>query len=142
VRHGEYREIERRIHQSPRLIRYDLDAEVFEESKDRGRIRRPRGIVIAGDQDDRRVGQRRAKALELAKGEHDGGVGRANGVKEVSGDDDGIGTRGDHAVNRPAKSQGNIGFTLIESGGGLSVVLPDAEMGIGEVSELHPRNVS
>jgi hypothetical protein len=37
---------------------------------------------------------------------------------------------------------GDIGLALIDAGGGLPMVLPDAEMGIGDVGQFHSRNVS
>ena len=94
--------------------------------------------MIAGDEDDRRVGQRLAQPLELMEGEDDRRVGGANGVEEVPGDDDGVGARRDHAVDRGAKGVRDVGFPLVDAARGLPVVLPDAEMGIGDMGEFHP----
>ena len=52
------------------------------------RSRRARGVVVARDEDDRRVGQRLAQALELPEGEDDRRVSGPDGVEEIAGDDD------------------------------------------------------
>ncbi len=87
-------------------------------------------------------GKRLPEPLELPEGEDDRGVGGADGVEQVAGHDDRVGTRRDDAVDRDAERLGDVGLTLIDAGRGLSVVLPDAEVGIGDVGEFHPRNVS
>ena len=100
VRHGEDAEVERRIHQPPCLVARHVDAQLLEEPQDRAGLGGPRRVVIAGDQHDRRLGQRLAQPLELAEREDDGGVGRADGVEQVAGHDDGVGARRDDAVDR------------------------------------------
>jgi hypothetical protein len=37
---------------------------------------------------------------------------------------------------------GDVGLALVDAGGGLPMVLPDAEMRIGDVGEFHTINVS
>ena len=93
--------------------------------------------MVAGDQHDRRVGQRLAQPLELAEGEDDRGVGRADRVEEVAGHDDRVGPRRDDAVDRRAEGVGDVGLALIDAGGRLPVVLPDAEVRVGDVGEFH-----
>ena len=99
MRHGEHREIERGIHQPPRLVGHDVTPTSSNSRRMLAGLRRPGRVVIAGDQHDRRAGQRLAKPLELPEGEDDRGVGGPDGMEEIAGDDDGIGTGGDHAVD-------------------------------------------
>jgi hypothetical protein len=99
--------------------------------------RRARGVVVPGNEDDRRVGQCLAQPLELAEGEDDGGVGGPDGVEEIPGDDDGIRPRGDHAVDRGPEGVPDVGFALVDAKWRLTVVLPDAQVGIGDVGEFH-----
>src|SRR5687768_14869015 len=93
--------------------------------------------MIPRDEYDRRVGQRLAKPLKLAEGKDYGRVGRADRVEEIAGNDDGIGRRGDDSVYGGAEGVGNIGFALIDAGRSLPVILPHAEMRIGDMSQFH-----
>ena len=140
--HGEDAEVERGIHEPARLVARDVDAELLEEPEDRSGLGRPGRVVVAGDQHDRRVGQRLAQPLKLAEGEDDRRVGRADRMEQVAGHDDGVGARRDDAVDRGAEGLGDVGLALIDAGGGLTMVLPDAEMRIGDVGQFHSRNVS
>ena len=90
---------------------------------------------------DRRVGQRLAQPLELPEGEDDRRVGGADGVEEVAGDDDGVRARGDDPVHRQAEGAGDVGLALVDAGRGLAVILPNAQVGIGEVGQFHTGNV-
>ena len=36
-----------------------------------------------------------------------------------------------------AEGEGDVGLTLVDAGGGLSMVLPEAEMQVGEVGDFH-----
>jgi hypothetical protein len=98
--------------------------------------------VVAGDEDDRSVGQRVAEALELAEGEDDGGVGRAHRMKEIAGQEHRVGPGRDHSVNRRTEGVRHIGLSLVDAGGGLPVVLPETEMRVGYVRQFHTTNVS
>ena len=93
--------------------------------------------MIAGDQHDRGVRQRLAEPLELAEGEDDRGVGGADGVEQIAGDDDRVRARRDDAIDGQAEGVSDVGLALVDAGGGLPVVLPDAEMRIGDVGEFH-----
>ncbi len=93
--------------------------------------------MVSGDEHDRSVGKRLAKPLELPEGEHDGGVGGPDGMKEISGDDYRVRPGGYHAVNGGAEGAGDVGFPLIDAGRGLPVVLPDAEVGVCDVGQFH-----
>ena len=142
MRHGEHAQIERGIDEPARLVARHVDAELLEQPEDGAGLGRSRRVVVAGDQHDRRVGQRLAEPLELAKGEDDRGIGRPDRVEQVAGHDDRVGPRLDHAVDGGAKGVGDIGLALVDAGGGLPMVLPDAEMGVGDVGQFHSRNVS
>ena len=97
--------------------------------------------MVARDEDDRRVGQRLAQPLELLEGEDDRRVGGTDGVEEVAGDDDGVRARGDDPVHRQAEGAGDVRLSLVDAGRGLAMILPNAQVGIGEVSQSHTGNV-
>ena len=97
--------------------------------------------MVAGDEHDGRVGQRLAQPLELLEGENDRGVGGADRVEQVADDDDGVGTRRDHPIYRLPKGVGDIRLALIDAGGGLTMILPKPQVGIGEVGQSHMLNV-
>jgi hypothetical protein len=63
-------------------------------------------------------------------------------VEQISGHHHRVGPRRDHAVDRVAEGVRDIGLALIDPGRSLPVVLTDAEMRVGDMGELHPRNVS
>ena len=98
--------------------------------------------MVAGDQDDRSVGNGFAKPLNLTEREHDRGVAGSYGMEEVAGDDHGVGASGNHAIDRGAEGLCHVGLALIDTGRCLTVVLTDAEVSIGDVGEFHSRNVS
>ena len=87
------------------------------------------------------AGERLAQPLELLEGEDDRGVGRTDGMEEVAGDDDGVGARADYPVHRQAEGARDVRLTLIDAGRSLTMVLPNAQVGIGEVSQSHTGNV-
>ncbi len=137
VGNREHREVERRIHQAARLIGGDVDAQLLEQPQDRAGLGRAGRIVVAGDEHDRRAGQRLAEPLELPEGEDDRGVGRADGVEQIPGHDDRVRARRDDVVHRQAEGVRDVGLALIDAGGGLPVVLPDAEVRVGDMGEFH-----
>ena len=49
----------------------------------------------------------------------------------------GIRTRLDHPVDREPERLGDVRLSLIDPGGGLPVILPDAEVRIGDVRDFH-----
>jgi hypothetical protein len=98
--------------------------------------------VVAGDEDDRGARQGLPQALELMKGEDNRGVAGAYRMEEIAGDGHSVGPRRDHTVDRRAKRLRDIRLTLIDPGRRLPVVLPNAQMGVGDVRQFHPRNVS
>ena len=89
-----------------------------------------------------RLRKRLAEPLELVEGEHDRGVGGPNGVEQVARHHDGVGTRRDDAVYRDAEGVGDVGLALIDAGRSLPMVLPNAEVRIGDVGQFHSGNVS
>ena len=82
-------------------------------------------------------GSRGPEPLELLEGEDDRGVRGADRMEQVAGDDDDIGARREDAVHRLPKRRGRVGLALVDAGRGLAVVLPEAEMEVGEVGEFH-----
>ena len=94
--------------------------------------------MVAGDDDDRRLGAKRvAQALELPEREDDRGVGRTHRVKQVAGDYDHVGALRDDVVDHAAEGVGDVGFPLVDASGGLAVVLADSEVGIRDMGEFH-----
>src|SRR5687768_2099074 len=97
--------------------------------------------MIAGDEYDRRLGQRLAEPPELLEGEDDRGVGGSDGVEEIAGEDDRVRTRRDDPVHGEPEGAGNVGLSLVDAGRDLTMVLPNSQMEIGEVSQSHTGNV-
>ncbi len=94
--------------------------------------------MVAGDDDDRCAGAKRVpQPLELPECEDDRGIGRAHRVKQVTGDDDHVGTLCDDVVDHAAEGVGDVGFPLVDARGGLAVVLTDSEVGIRDMGEFH-----
>jgi len=98
--------------------------------------------VIASDQDDRRTGQCLPEPLELAKGKDNRRVGRADGVEEITGDDDRVGPGLDDTVDGCPKGLRDVRLALVDAGGRQPMELPDAEMGVGDMCQFRPGNVS
>ena len=142
VRHGEDRKIELGEFQPASLIGHDMHTNLLEQPEDAPRLRQPGRVVVAGDQDDRCIGKPFAQALELLERKDDGGVGGTNGVEEVAGHDDGVGPVGNDTVDGQPKGPCDIRLALVDACRVLTVVLSNAEVGVGDVREFHPRNVS
>ena len=68
-------------------------------------------------------------------------VGRAHGVEQVSRDHHRIRPRGDDVGNRATEGVGDVGLPLVQPGGRLPMELPEAEVQVGEMSELHEAGV-
>ena len=98
--------------------------------------------MVAGDQHDRRPGKGFAQTLELLEGEDDCRVGGADGVEKVARHDNGVGPVGNDTVDGEAKGPGDVSLALIDACRVLTVVLPNAQVGVGDVREFHTRNVS
>ena len=94
--------------------------------------------MVAGDKNHRSLGQRVAEPLELAEGEDDRRVGRPHRVEQVARHDDRIGMGLDDGVDAGAKGVSDIGLALIDAGGSLPMVLPNAEVRVGDVGQFHP----
>jgi hypothetical protein len=62
-------------------------------------------------------------------------------VEEIAGDDDRVRARGDHPIHRQPEGAGNVRLSLVDAGRGLTMVLPNSQVGIGEVSQSHTGNV-
>ena len=64
-----------------------------------------------------------------------------DGMEEVAGDDDDVGASGDDALHRQAEGTCDVRLSLIDAGRGLAMVLPNPQVGVGEVSQSHTGNV-
>jgi hypothetical protein len=62
-------------------------------------------------------------------------------MKEVPGDQDGLGPRGQHAINRGPEGVGDVGLALVDPERCLPVVLPEPEVDVREVRNLHRDNL-
>src|SRR5215210_2282876 len=93
--------------------------------------------MVSRYQHDRCFRKGLAKALELAEGEDDGGVGGPYRVKQISGDDNDVRRHGDDAVDGGAKGLSHVGLSLVDAACRLPMVLPDAEVRIRDVCEFH-----
>jgi hypothetical protein len=58
-------------------------------------------------------------------------------MKEVACDDHDLRSGRNDAIDGATERIGGIGFPLIQAGRGLPVILAEAEMEVGEVSEFH-----
>ena len=93
--------------------------------------------MVTGDEDHGGVWESFAEPLELPEGKDDCGIVWSDGMKEIARDDDRVRSSGNDAVNGGSEGLGNVGFPLIDAGRGLPVVLPDAEVGVCDVSQFH-----
>ena len=142
VRNRQHREVELRVDQTPGLVGRDVHAQLLEEPQDGPGLHRARRVVIARDQHDRRAGQGFPQALQLAKGEHDRGIGRPHRVEEIARHDDEIRLRGNDAVDGEPERARDIGLALVDARRRLAMVLPRPQVRVGEVSHFHTWNVS
>ena len=119
-----------------------MNAERGEEAQDAQRLARPRHVVIAGDDDDDRVGQLAYEPRELREGVENRGVRRPHRVKHVPRDQHEIRTQFDDAIDGACERLRHIPLPLIDAGGGGALELPEPEMQVGEMEKAHDRNLS
>ena len=93
--------------------------------------------MIAGDQQNGGMWKAVTEPLKLPEGEDDRGVGRSDAMKEIAGDDYRVGSGSNNPIDGSPERLGDVGFPLVDASRRLTVVLPDAQMGIGDVGELH-----
>jgi hypothetical protein len=62
-------------------------------------------------------------------------------MKEIAHDDDRVRARRDDPVHGQPEGAGDIRLSLVDAGGGLTMVLPNPQVGIGKVSQSHTGNV-
>jgi hypothetical protein len=58
-------------------------------------------------------------------------------VEHVARDDDDVRTQRDDAIDGAPEGERDVRFTLIDSGGRQAMVLPEAEVEVGQVNEAH-----
>ena len=137
VRGGEDGAVQLGKSQVARLIHHDLDTERFIQAEDRPGLHGPRRVVLSGDHHDRRVRQARAQPVQLPEQEQDRRIGGPDGMEDVARQHDEVGPLHQEVVHRAAERLGYVRLALIPAPGRLPVVLAEAEVEIGEVSELH-----
>jgi len=90
--------------------------------------------VVAGYHHDPRLGQIRPQPAELDESVQNRWIRRPDGVKDVARDEDEIGFELDYLVDHPPHGGCDISLTLVDAGGGLSLVLPETEMYVSQVN--------
>ena len=70
------------------------------------------------------------------------GIGGANGVKHVAGDEHELGTQLDHLVDHPTQRGRDIRLTLVDARGSLPLILPEAEVYVRDVNESHRARIT
>ena len=100
-----------------------------------------RRVVIAGDEHDLRVRQRASQPRELQERVEDRLVRRPHRVKHVAGDDDDVRRERDDAVDGRAKGRGDVRLPLVDAAGSQPLILPVAEVEIGEMDQAHAAGV-
>ena len=119
----------------------DVDRELAKESQDASRLRRAGGVVVAGDEDDLRIGERRTQPAELQKGVDDRRIRRPHVVKDVAADENELGTKCDRLVDRRLKRARDVCLPLVDPTRSQTLVLPESEVEVGEVDETHARGL-
>ena len=128
---------------NPIFLPFDhSDSQRHEQPEDASRLRRARSVVIPGDDDDLRFRQPLRKPLELAEGVKDRGIRRANGVKNVAGDENNVRLQLDDLVHYPVERARDVGFALVQPRLRLPLILAEAEVDVGEVDDSHLRFVA
>ena len=141
LRHREDRAVELGKNDPARCFDRDFDTEGFIETQDAPRLGGARRVVLARDHDDRRVGQTGPQPLEVAETVQDRGVGWPDRVKQVAGDDDQLRLLLQDVVDRTLEDLGDVHLPLIRALGRLPVELPEAQVQVGEVRELHCKRI-
>ena len=126
-----------RERQSLWLAIHDVQAELRKELEDAARLARARRVVVAGDEDDRRFGQRRDEPAELEEGVDDRLIGGADVVKDVARYHHQLRPQLDDPVDSHAERGGHVGFALVDPGWRQPLILPVTEVKIGEVNQAH-----
>ena len=111
--------------------------ELREELQNAARLARARRVVVARDENDRRLRQRADQPVELQERVEDRLVRRADGVKDVARHDDELGPQLDHPIDHQTERRGDVGFALVDPGGRQPLILPVAEVQVGEVNQAH-----
>jgi hypothetical protein len=93
--------------------------------------------VIAGEEQDICIGERLRESRELNEPVEDRLICRANGVKDVAGDDHDVGCELDDSVDSRAKGRSDVCLPLIDSAGSEPLILPVTEMQVGEMNQAH-----
>ncbi len=93
--------------------------------------------MVARDHYHRRIGERLANPLELPERKNDGEIGGPHRVEQITRDDDRVGPRGDDGIHRGAKRVRDVGLALVDAGRRLAIVLPEPEVQVGEMGDLH-----
>ena len=114
-----------------------MHAERGEEPEDAARLGRSRRVVVAGHHDDDRVGQCFAEPCELLEGVQNRRIGRTDVVEDVAGEEHQVRRERNRRLDRPPESVGDIRFALIDPARCQPLILPVAQVDIGEMNQPH-----
>ncbi len=137
VRDGEHAAVQLGKHQAARRVDDDLDAQRLVQFENRPGLERARRIVRPREEHDGRLRQPHAQPLQLLKQEQDRRIGRPHRVEHVAGDDDQVRPLRQQVVHRAPECLGDVGLALVAPARRLPVELPEAEVEVREVGELH-----
>jgi len=93
--------------------------------------------MIAGNDHYGDIRQPCTKSLQLIEGVEDRGVSRPHRVEQVTCEKNNVRSRLDYAVDRMPERLRNIGFALVDTARCLAVILTEAKVQVGQVSEIH-----
>ena len=93
--------------------------------------------MVAADHHDERLRQRVSKACELAEGVNDDRICRPDHVEHVAGDENHVRLERDDLIQRAHERARHVGLALIEPTRGEPMVLPVAEVQVGEMYQAH-----
>ena len=122
-----------------RLAPHGMDSEVLEDLEDAAARQIARGLVVAGDHDSRDPGIAQPPEPIQRLGQCAGGGPR--GVEQVARVEDGIDVALDSEVDRTVPRLVDVALALVEPADGVRTHadLMEAEVGVGEVDDLHRR---
>ena len=113
------------------------DTKRRKQSQDAAGLRRARSVVVTSNHHDLRIRQRRHQTSELQECVQDRRIRWTDRVKYVTRDENEVGPQLDRLVDRPPESRRNVSFTLIDPGGGQSLILTISDVKVGEVNQTH-----
>jgi hypothetical protein len=119
------------------LVLDDVDPDGAKQRENAAGFGGARQVVIAGDHDHRRVGERGAKPGQFAEREQDHRVGGAHLMKDIAGDQDQVGGGLNDGVDGMPGGPRDVGLALVVTRRAQPLVLAEAKVEVGEVGDAH-----